>query len=190
MGGYPCSRGNSSDAGNAFQYDPTKSLGLDKFETVHGVQALGRFPDPLDSYTIQLFAFATSPADNSPVDIAQFSVPSSANGFTISSYFHSTYVPNRFTYNTGNGSETIQVNSRTLSIVIRYSAFTLVLTGCMFITNWVLTLASLCITFSAVKKGRVTWSAFVLSSTMVLIVRSIRKLYLCPLPFGMFLGVV
>ena len=186
----PCSPGNPSDAGNAFPYDPAKSLGWDKFETVHNVQALGRLPEPLDSHSLQLFAFAINPADNLPVDIARFSVPSSPNGFTVSSRFHSTYVPNQFTYNTGNGSETIQVNSRALSIVIQYSSFTLVFTGCMFITNWVFALASLCITLSAMKKGRVTWPALALNSTMVLVVHSIRKLYLCPLPFGTILGVV
>ena len=189
MDEYPCSRGNLSDAGNAFPFDLAKSLGLGGFETVHDVQASGRFPEPLDSYSLQLFAFAINPADNLPVDI-RFSVPNSPNGFTVSSHFHRTYIPNRFTYDTGNGSETIQVNSRALSIVIQYSAFALVFTGCMFATNWIFTLASLYITFSAVKKGQVTWHAFALNSTMILVVHSIRKLYLCPLPFGMVLGVV
>lgn len=186
---YSCGS-SSSDTGNAISYNPTKSLGLDKFETVHEMRASGRFPEPLDSYTFQLFAFAINPADNLSVDIAQFSVPSSPNGFIVSSPVHEADVTNQFTYDAGNGSEMIQVKSRALTITIQYSAFTLALTACMSVANWALTLASLCITLSAIKKGRVTWSAFILHNTMTLVILSIRKLYLCPPPFGVFLGVV
>jgi hypothetical protein len=185
-----CSRGNPSDAGNTFSYDPTRSLGSDKFETVHELRGSGRFPEPLDSYTLQLFAFAINPADNLSVDITQFSVTGSPNSFTVSSSSHGAGITNQFAYDTGNGAEIMQVRSRALTITIQYSAFTLALTVCMFIANWVLTLASLCITLSAIKRGRVTWSAFVLHSTMALVVLFIRNLYPCPPPFGVFLGVV
>jgi hypothetical protein len=84
----------------------------------------------------------------------------------------------------------VEVKSRMLTVVIRYSTLALALTACMFTANWVLTLASLYIAFSAVTKGRVTWSAFMLHGTMALVIPSIRKLYLCPPPFGVFLGVV
>ena len=169
-------------------YDPTKSLGLEKFETVHEMRASERFRGPLDPYTFQLFAFAINPADNLSIDIAQFSVPGSPNGFTVSS--HEADVTNQFMYGAGSGSEIMQAKSRALTITIQYSAFTLALTACMFIANWALTLASLSITFSAIKRGRVTWSAFMLHNTMAFVILSIRKLYLCPPPFGVFLGVV
>lgn len=177
-----------SDTGNTFTYEPTKSLGLDKFETVHKMQALGRFLKPLDSYSVQLFAFGINPVNNLSVDIAQFPAPTAPTGFTVSSHYAD--VMDKFTYDTGNGSEITRVKSRALTLTIRYSAFALALTTCMFATNWALTLASLCITFSTMKKGRITWSAFALHSTMALVVPSIRRLYLCPLPFGAFLGVV
>jgi len=178
----------SSDAGNAFSYDPAKSMGIDKFETVHGMQALGRFPEQLDSYTLQLFAFAINPASNLSVDIIQFSVPGSPNGFTLSS--DATDVMKELEYDTGNDSEITRVRSRALTITLRYSTFTLVLTACMFIANWVLTIASLCITSYAMKTGGVTWSALILHNTMALVIPSIRKLYFFPPPFGVFLGVV
>ena len=184
-----CSRGNSSsDTGNALLYDPTKSPGLDKFKTVHEMRASGHFPNPLDSYTLQIFAVAINPANNLSVNIAQFSVPDSSNGFTVSSSSHEVDVTNQFVHDVGNGSEIMQVKPRTLTITIQYSAFTLALTACMFIANWALTLASLCITFSAIRKGRVTWSAFMLHNTMALVILSIRKLCLYPQPFGVFLG--
>ena len=177
-----------SDTGNTFAYEPIKSLGLDKFETVHKMQASGRFLKPLDSYSVQLFAFGINPVNNLSVDIVQFSAPTAPNVFTVSSHYVD--VMDKFTYDTSNGSEVTQVKSRALTLTIRYSVFALALTTCMFAANWTLTLASLCITFSTMKKGRMTWSAFALHSTMAFVVPTIRKLYLCPLPFGAFLGVV
>ena len=180
--------GHPSATGNVFSYDPTKFLGFDRFETEHELHALGRFPVPFDSYTFQAFAFAINPASNQSVDIARFLVPSSPNGFTMRS--NNTEVVKWFTYNTHNGSVTVEVSSCLLTAVIRYSTLTVALTACMFVANWVLTLASLYITFSMVTEGRVTWSVFTLHSMMALVIPSIRGLYLCPSPFGAFLGMV
>lgn len=163
---------------------------MDKFETLHELRPSGHFPEPFDSYTLHLSALAINPADNLSVDIAQFSVPGSPNGFTISSSSHEADVTNRFMYDAGDGSEIIQVRPRALTITIQYSAFTLALTMCTFVANWALTLGSLHITLSAIKKGQVTWPAFILHNTMLLVILSIRKLSTWPQPFGVFLGVV
>lgn len=163
---------------------------MDKFETLHELRPSGHFPDPFDSYTFQVFALAINPADNLSVDIAQISVPGSPNGFIVSSSSHEADAPNRFMYDAGDGSEIIQVRPRALTITIQYSAFTLAFTMCTFVANWALALASLYITLSAIKKGRVTWSAFILHNTMLLVILSIKKLSTWPQPFGVFLGVV
>jgi len=94
----------------------------------------------------------------------------------------------KFTYDADNGPTTVEIRSRMLTIVIRYSTIALTLTACMFAATWASTLASLYIAYSAMKRGRVTWTAFMLHGTMVLVIPTIRKLYLCPLPFGIFLG--
>ena len=180
--------GHPSATGNVFSYDPTKFLGFDRFETEHELHPLGRFPVPFDSYTFQAFAFAINPTSNQSVDIARFLVPSSPNGFAICS--NDTEVVRQFIYNTSDGPATVEVKSRLLTAVIRYSTLALALTACMFVANWALTLASLYIAFSAMTKGRVTWSAFTLHGTMALVIPSIRSLYLCPPPFGAYLGVV
>ena len=177
-----------SATGNVFSYDPTKFLGFDRFETKHELYPLGRFPAPFDSYTFQAFAFAINPTSNQSVNIARFLVPGSPNGFAICS--NDTEVVRRFTYNTGDGPATVEVKSRLLTAVIRYSTLALALTVCMVIVNWALTLASLYIAFLAMTKGRVTWSTFTLHGTMAMAIPSIRGLYLCPPPFGTFLGVV
>lgn len=157
---------------------------------MHELRPSGHFPEPFDSYTLQVFALAINPADNLSVDIAQFSVPDSPNGFIVSSFSHEAELTDRFTYDVGDGAEVMQVKPRALTITIQYSAFTLALTVCMFVANWALTLASLYITLSAIKKGRVTWPAFILHNTMLLVILSIRKLSTWPQPFGVFIGVV
>lgn len=177
-----------SDEGNFFPYDPADFLGFDRFETEHELHPSGRYPIPFDSYSFQAFAYAIDPATNGSVGVARFSIPFSPDGFTIRS--HETEVTKKFTYNTDNGPTTVEVKSRMLTVVIRYSVFTLALTVSMFVASWALSLASLCITFSAMTKGRVTWSAFTLHGTMALVIPWIRKLYLCPPPFGVFLGLV
>jgi hypothetical protein len=177
-----------SGEGNLFPYDPAEFLGFDRFATEHKLHPSGRFPIPFDSYSFQVFAYAMDPATNQSADVARFSIPFSPDGFTVRS--HETEVTKKFTCNTDNGPTTVEVKSRMLTVVIRYSVFTLALTMCMFAANWALTLTSLYITFSAMTKGRVTWSAFTLHGTMALAIPWIRKLYLCPPPFGVFLGLV
>lgn len=155
------------------------------FETELELHASGH---AFNVYTSQMFAFALNPATNQSVDIARFSVPDPPSGFVMSS--SDTEVAKQFTYDTDDGPKTVEIKSRMLTIGVRYSTFALALTACMFITNWILTLASLCIAFSAMAKGKVTWSALILHSTMILVIPSIRNLYLCPPPFGTFIGAV
>lgn len=149
---------------------------------------MGRFPVPFDSYTFQAFAFAIDPATNRSVDIARFTVPSSPDGFTLCS--HEMEIKEKLTIDAENGPTTVEIRSRMLTIVIRYSTLALTLTACMFAATWASTLASLYIAYSAMTRGRVTWAAFMLHGAMVLVIPTIRKLYLCPLPFGVFLGAV
>jgi len=177
-----------SATGTIFSYDPAKFLGFDRFEAKHELHASGRLPAPFDSYTFQAFVFAINPFSNQSVDITRFTVPGSPDGFTLRST--DMEVEKQFTYDTCNGPVTVKVKSRLLTVVLRYSTLTLVLTTCMFVANWILTFASLHITISATTGGRVTWSAFVLQGAMALVIPSIRKLYPCPPPFGMYLGVI
>ena len=174
--------------GSVFSYDPAKFLGFGRFETEHELHASDHFPVPFDSYTFQAFVFAISPVSNRSVDIARFTVPSSPDGFTV--YSTDTGVEKQLTYNTGSGPTTVEVKSRLLTVVIRYSTLTLTLTACMFAANWVLTFGSLYVVFSATTEGRVTWSAFVLHGAVALVILSIRKLYLCPPFFGVYIGVI
>lgn len=180
--------GHHSATGNIFSYDPANFLGFDRFETEHELHASGHLPVPFDSYTFQVFAFAISRISNQSVGVAQFAVPSSPDGFTLRSA--DMEVEKRLTYDTGDGSMTMEVKLRLLTVVIRYSTLTLVLTTCMFVTNWILTLASLHIVISATTGGRVTWSALVLQGALALVIPSIRKLYLCPPPFGVYFSVI
>jgi len=175
-------------AGKVLSYDPTKLMDYNHFATEHDIHASGHFPIPFDSYNFQVYAFAINPATNQSVNVVRFSVPDSPRGFTLSS--SETEVAKLFTCATEEGPKTVEIKSRMLTIAVRYSTFTLTLTTCMFVVNWTLALASLYTAFSAVTKGSVTWPVFIRHSAMVLVVLSIRKLYLCPPPVGMFLDTV
>ena len=163
-------------------------MDYNRFAMEHDIHASEHFPVPFDSYNFQAYAFAINPTTNQPVNIVRFSVPDPPSGFIVSS--SETGTTKQITYATESGPRTVEIKSRMLTIAVRHSTFALALTTCMSVTNWTLTLTSLYITFSAVKKGRVTWPAFMLHSAMVLVIPSIRKLYLCPPPFGVFLGAV
>jgi len=188
LGDYPLLTWDPSLAGRALSYEPTGLMDYNHFATEHDIHALGHFPVPFDSYNFQAYAFAMNPTTNQPVNIMRFSAPDSPSGFAMSS--SETGTTKLFTYATESGPRTVEIKSRMLTIAVRYSTLTLALTTSMFVANWILTLGSLFITFSAVKKGKVTWPVFMLHSAMVLVIPSIRKLYLCPPPFGKFLGAV
>jgi len=128
------------------------------------------------------------PVNNLTIEIARLSIPYSRGDLAISS--HDAEATKQLKYDTDDGPTTVEVKSRVLTLTARYSTFTLALTASMYIANWALTLTSLYVTSSAVKTGRVTWSAFILHNAMALVVPSIRKLYLCPPPFGRFLGTI
>jgi len=176
--------GNHSATRKVPPPDPTELTGFNYFETEHELQKSGHFPVPFDSYTFQVTAFAVNPATNQSVDIARFSFldspRGSLNGAEVTTWTLSTH-------NIDNGSEAVG-NPRTLSVAIRYSNLTLTLTTGMFATTWVLTFASLYVTYSAVTKGMANWAIATLHSTMVLAITHIRNLYLCPPPFGRTIG--
>jgi len=172
-------------SGNILTNDPAKLLDYNHFETKHNIRPLEQLPVPFDSYIFHAYAFAINPVTNQSVDIVKFSVPDPPSGFTVSSSEIGVAKP--FTYATDDGPGTVEIKPRMLTVAIRYSVFTVALTTCMFVTNWILTLATLYITSSAMARGTVSWLAFMLHNSLVLVIPSIRKLYLCPPPFGMFL---
>jgi hypothetical protein len=131
-------------------------------------------------------AFAIDPTTNVSVRIARFAVRNSLDGFTMTSRGRN--VAEAFTYDTGSGTTTVEIEAHALEVEIRRSKLPQALTLCMFATNWVLTIVSTCIAFSAVTKGRVGFAAVILHGSMALAITGIRELYLSPPPFGAFLG--
>jgi hypothetical protein len=158
---------------------------LNSFRTKHELHRSEKF---VDSRTFHAFAFAIDPATNLPVDIAQFTIANSFNDFTMSS--RNMKVTKDFTYDTDSGPTTVEIIAHALEVEISRSKFAQALTMCMFATNWVLTIASAHIVFSAVTKGRVDFMAVILHSSVALAILGIRRLYVSPPPFGAFLGIL
>jgi hypothetical protein len=154
---------------------------LNNFRTEHKLHR-----HSTNSYAFHTFAFAIDPATNVSLGITQFAVGSSLNGFTISSRGRN--VAKAFTYDTGSGATTVEIEARALEVEIRRSILPQALTMSMFTTTWVLTILSAYITFSAVTTGRVGFAAVILHGSVAFAIASIRGLYLSPPPFGAFLG--
>jgi len=176
----------------AFSYDPSKlpvdpTWGpvnireLHTFWTGHELHPSG---PSADSYTFHVFAIAVDPVTNLSVNIAQFAIVNSLDGFTISS--RGAEAMKRFNYDTDGGPKTVEIESRALDVQIRHSKSAKMLNICIFATNWALTLVSTYIACKATTTGRVDFAVVLVHGSMVLAISSIRKLYVSPPPFGAF----
>ena len=140
----------------------------------------------IDPYEFHVFAFAVDPSTNLPIDIAQFTIADSLDGFTITS--RGMEITKDFTYDAGSGSTTVEIVARALEVEVGRSKLIKALNMCMFATNWALTIASAYVVFSAVTKGRVDFMIVILYSSMAMAILSIQKFYINPPPFGTLLG--
>jgi len=80
--------------------------------------------------------------------------------------------------------------AQALEVEISRSELAQTFTMWMFTTNWILTLVSAYLTFTAVTKGRVNFTVVILHCSMALAIPSIWKLYISPPPFGASLGML
>jgi len=179
-----------------FSYDPNKLpvdpiqgplliRELNSFRTNHELHPSG---SSVYSYAFHAFAFAVNPATNVSVDIARFAITNPSDSFTTSS--RSTNVTKGFVYDTDSGPTTVEIVAHALDVEISHSRLTQGISLCMFATNWILTITSAYITFSAVTKGRVGFAVVILHGSMVFAILGIRGLYASSPPFGAFLDAV
>jgi hypothetical protein len=84
----------------------------------------------------------------------------------------------------------VGIVAHALEAEISRSELAQALTLCMFATDWVLTIVSAYIVFSAATKGRVDFVVIILHGSVGLAILGIRKLYVSSPPFGAFLGIL
>ena len=95
-------------------------------------------------YSFNAFAFAVDPTTNHSVPIVMFGVLDILGDFLIRS--HDAGDTSGFTYDSGNGSVSTEVEVRLLWVEITQSAIAKAFAICMFLANWTLTVGSVYIT--------------------------------------------
>lgn len=142
---------------------------------------------PFDDYILNAFVFAIDKATNESVHITRFATADPLNNFVT--FSRDTETTNEFTYETGNGTVTIQAESRALEVRIHRSILAQAFTMCMLLVNWALTVGSLYITLvMLVKRERMSEAVLALPITVVLTIPAIRSLFIGSPPFGILLG--
>ena len=142
---------------------------------------------PFDDHVLNAFVFVIDKVTNESVHITRFTTADPLNNFVT--FSRDTETVNDFTYETGNGTVTIQVESRALEVRVHRSILAQAFTMCMLLVNWALTIGSLYITLvMLVRRERMSDAVLALPITVVLTIPAIRSLFISSPPFGMLLG--
>jgi len=163
---------------------------MDDFEVDHSIGYSSLYMVPFDSYSFTATAFVIEKDTNKSVPIVKFAASEAADNFVISSsdMFD---MKNNFTYNPGTGSRMIEVDSGMISVKAKRSPLAQAFTMCMLFTNWALTIGSIYITvtlLATTRKENMDAAVLLLPVTIVLIIPTLRDLYVGSPPFGIFIG--
>jgi len=142
---------------------------------------------PFDSYIFNAFVFVIDKATNKSMRITRFTTADPINNFVTVA--HDTETVNEFTYETENGTVTIQAESRALEVRVYRSILAQAFTMSMLFVNWALAFGSLYITLvMLVKRERMSEAVLALPITVVLTIPAIRTLFIGSPPLGILLG--
>lgn len=144
---------------------------------------------PFDDYILNAFVFVIDKATNESVHITRFAAADPLNNFVT--FSRDTETTNKFAYDPGNGTVTMDVESRALVLTISRSVLARTFTICMQLVNWALTVGTLYITLVVlVRKEKVNDAVLALPITVVLTMPAIRALFIGTPPFGILIGMV
>jgi len=159
------------------------------FDREHRVETGDRWCTPFDHYKFTASAFVVEATTNTsiPITLAVGDAgPGDPSDFITRYKSESTTTV--FTYDTGNGPVTVEVESRTVQARVKRVARARALTLSMFAINWVLTLCSVAIAMNVVIKEKAKDGLDILPVTIILSIPAIRSLYIGSPPFGIYLG--
>ena len=149
------------------------------------------FPDkvPFDTYDLVISVFVIEKATNKSVPIVTFAAGEGPEDFVVVSTEEDT--KSNFTYDSGAGPATVEVESRVAAIGAQRSQLSKAFTLCLFFINWGLTVGSVYITVALLvvpRKKEMEAAVFLLPVTVVLTISTLRSLYVGSPPFGIFIG--
>ena len=171
-----------------YRYVPESLLSLGTFEVDHSIDYPSPYMVPFDSYSLTATAFVIEKATNESVPIVTFTAGEATDNFIISSRNMSN-MRNKFTYNPGTGSRTIEVGSGMIEVKAKRSSLAQAFTICMLFINWALTIGSMYITITLLaRKEKMDAAVLLLPVSIVLTIPTLRSLYVGTPPFGIFIG--
>ena len=163
------------------------------FVTRHRFDELGKWDltedlmVPFQQYSFNTFAFAIDPTTNRSVYVSMFGVLDILGDFIIHS--HDVGDTNEFTYNSGDGLVTTEVESRLLRVEITPSTVAKAFTICMFLANWVLTVGSVYTTaLVAFRRLEANSVVAALPFSTMLAIPTVRSLYINSPPLRISIG--
>lgn len=160
---------------------------LSVFDVGHSIDYIVTDMVPFDAYGLTVFVFVIDKATNRSLPIATFAAGEGPDNFVVSSSGWS--VKSNYTYDSGTGPTTVEVESSLIYIEARESQLAQAFTMCMLLVNWALTVGSTYITLLVIFRGEGTNEAvLLLPVTIVLTIPTIRSLYVGSPPFGIFIG--
>ena len=160
---------------------------LNTFIVDHSLDFDDQAITPFDLYHFDAFMFIIDKATNTSAPIITFLAGEGPDNFAVLSV----YTPTRsnYTYDSGMGPITVEVESAAVDIEVKRSRFAKAFTVCLAIINSALAIASAYITLLVfVRREKMNDSLLVLPVTVVLTIPTLRGLYAGSLPFGIFIG--
>ena len=162
---------------------------LNDFYVDHRVDFIASEMTPFESYFFTASVFVIEKATNKSVPIVAFAAGEAADNFIVLSNEEDT--KSRFTYDSGVGPTTVEVESRVVSIEARRSRLAKAFTMCMLLINWGLAIASVYVTVALIvvpRKEKMEAAVFLLPVTVVLTIPNLRGLYVGSPSFGIYIG--
>jgi len=164
-----------------------------RFTTDHQFDKCGKWDStqdlvvPFEHYNFHASAFAIDPLTNNSVQIAMVGIIDTLGDYIIRSYDATDTA--KFTYESGDGLVTTEVESRVLRAEIERSAIAKAFLICLFIGNWAATVSSV-YTTALVVFGKLEATSMIaaLPFSALLAIPAIRSLYISSPPLGFSVG--
>ena len=164
-----------------------------RFTVEHQVDKYGKWDPtqdltvPFERHSFYASVFAIDPIANSSVQIAMFGILDAPESFVIRSY--NAAGTSKFTYESGGGPVTEEVESRILRAEIEQSVIAKAFAVCLFIGNWVTAVSSVYTTALVVfDKLEANSVITALPFSALLAIPTIRSLYISSPPLGCSVG--
>jgi len=142
---------------------------------------------PFDTYLLNTLVFVIEKETNKSIPIVKLTAGQAPGNFGISSTEVKT--ASNYTYDSGTGPTTINVDSKIIRIEAKRSRFAQALTICLFLVSWTLATCSIYIVALVIfRREQMNDAVLLLPVTIALTIPTLRSLYPCSPPINISIG--